>query len=41
MSQWARLGGVMWGLVILLAPMAAMAAEAPAAGGPVLDLPTT
>ena len=39
MSRWARLGGMILGLVFLLAPMAGWTAEVPAPGGPVLTLP--
>jgi len=39
MSRWARLGGMMLGLVFLLAPVAGWAAAVPAPGGPVLTLP--
>ena len=39
MSRWARLGGMILGLVFLLAPMAGWAAGVPAPGGPVLTLP--
>ena len=39
MSRWAGLGGILLGLAILSAPVVVVAAEAPAAAGPVLDLP--
>ncbi|MCX5889078.1 MAG: TolC family protein [Deltaproteobacteria bacterium] len=39
MSRWARMGGMMLGLVFLLAPMAGWPAAVPAPGGPVLTLP--